>query len=104
AIPIRAPAKLFATDQLAAKELGSRPGSYHSATMTPWRTTTTACVLLPGWNAYRRAPSRTTALMPCCSGGSTLQPASGQTVGRGVGVGAGAHGSGGARAPEARSN
>ena len=51
AMPISAPAKLFATDQLAANELGSRPGSYHSATITPWRTITTACVFLPGWKA-----------------------------------------------------
>ena len=51
AMPTVALAKLLATDQLATHESGPAPSAYHSATMTPSRTTTTPCVLRPSANA-----------------------------------------------------
>ncbi len=51
AIPISALVKLLPTDQLLAKEVASRPSSYHSPTITPPRITITAWVFLPGWKA-----------------------------------------------------
>jgi hypothetical protein len=51
AMPIRALVQLLAIDQLAAHESLSAPSAYHSATIAPWRTTTTPWVFIPAAKA-----------------------------------------------------